>query len=166
MILYAQPYDVSATGFYFESHADYEVKAKKLVNAYGQPVEEFEIQFIDGDELDCELVNAIGVHQANLKAVFNCVDLWGDDQKRHVIIAVGQCGYVFDPDQRPEEYGVDIYSVESLKELAEQFVEDGLYGDIPDSLRFYIDTDAIARDLAVEFSEITIAGEGLVYACR
>jgi len=41
---YAQPYDISAIGFYFESFDDYQEKIKKAINAYGQAVEEFEIQ--------------------------------------------------------------------------------------------------------------------------
>jgi len=59
-----------------------------------------------------------------------------------------------------------IYAVETLRELAEQFVDEGLYGEIPESLQYYIDFDAIARDLSVEFSETTIAGGRYVYACR
>jgi len=49
---YAQPYDISAIGFYFESYEDYQEKVKKAINTYGQVVEEFEIQFIDGEEID------------------------------------------------------------------------------------------------------------------
>jgi hypothetical protein len=53
--LFAQPYDISAYGFYFETAAEYEEKADKLLNSYGQPVEEFEMQFIDGEGIDSEL---------------------------------------------------------------------------------------------------------------
>ena len=61
---------------------------------------------------------------------------------------------------------MDIYAVESLRELAEQFVDEGLYGDIPESLQYYIDLDAIARDLSGEYTETTIAGGRYVYAYR
>ena len=44
--LHAQPYDISASGFYFDSLEDYQAKAAKARNDYGDPVEEFEIQFI------------------------------------------------------------------------------------------------------------------------
>lgn len=47
--LYAQPYDISATGFYFDTADQYAEKVVKVKNDYGQPVEEFEIQFIDGE---------------------------------------------------------------------------------------------------------------------
>lgn len=164
--LYAQPYDISATGFYFKSIEEFENKFKNLTNDYGQPVEEFEIQFIDGDAIDCELARAINLSQANYAQFLECADSWEDHEKINVIIAVGECGYDFDPDDSPDLLGVDLYGVESLKELAEQFVEDGIYGEIPESLQYYIDYDAIARDLSVEYTETTIAGERYVYACR
>jgi len=48
--LYAQPYNINATGFYFTSPEEYEQKAEGLTDRYGCPVEEFEIQLIDGDD--------------------------------------------------------------------------------------------------------------------
>jgi len=41
-ILYAQPYDLAATGFYYDSADDFISKADVLRNDYGQPVEEFD----------------------------------------------------------------------------------------------------------------------------
>ena len=91
---------------------------------------------------------------------------WEDHEKISFIIAVGECGYSFDPQSvHPDDFDVDIYHLGSLKELAEEFVEDGLFGEIPERLQFYIDYDAIARDLAVDYSETTIAGEQLIYRC-
>ncbi len=163
-LLFAQPYDISATGFYFEDFADYETKAAALRNHYGQKVEEFEIQFIDGEAIDCALASAIGINQANLPQYFELVEELGDHDKQVIIIAVGECGYDFEPD--PRRFDVDIYPVTSTRELAELFVDEGLYGDIPEPIRFNIDYEAIARDLAVDFTETEIAGETLVYACR
>ena len=42
--LFAQPYDVDACGFYFDSPDVYARKSSKLKNEFGQPVEEIEIQ--------------------------------------------------------------------------------------------------------------------------
>lgn len=47
--LYAQPYDISATGFYFRSAEEYARKVSALRNSTGSPVREFESQSIDGD---------------------------------------------------------------------------------------------------------------------
>jgi antirestriction protein len=165
--LYAQPYDISATGFYFEKVEQYEEFAAKAVNNFGQRVEEFEIQFIDGERIDCELARAWELNQVNFEEFLESAADWDDDRKRHYIIAVSECGYGhFDVVDDPESVEIDLYSVHSLQELAEQFLEEGLFGDIPEQLSSYIDHDAIARDLAVEYSKTTIAGEEYVYACR
>ncbi|MEM6550448.1 MAG: antirestriction protein ArdA [Pseudomonadota bacterium] len=55
--------------------------------------------------------------------------------------------------------------MESLRQLAEHFVEEGLFGDIPERLAFYIDFDAIARDLGCDYAETRIAGTRFVYRC-
>lgn len=71
--LYAQPYNIDAVGFYFTSAEEYEQKAEGLTDRYGCPVEEFEIQYIDGD--DGALFSAVGVDQSNLEAWFELLDL-------------------------------------------------------------------------------------------
>jgi len=48
---------------------------------------------------------------------------------------------------------VEIYEKTTINELAEQFVEEGLFGDIPKALINYIDYDAIARDLSMDYTE-------------
>ena len=50
-----------------------------------------------------------------------------------------------------------------MKDLAEQFVEDGLFGDIPQNLQYYIDYDAIARDLEFDYTQTEVAGQNLIY---
>ena len=71
---------------------------------------------------------------------------------------MGECGYAFNFETcDPDDLDLDIYKVESLRDLAEQFVDEGLFGDIPERLRFYIDHDAIARDLGMDYAETVIA---------
>ena len=165
ILLYAQPYDISAEGFYFRDKDEYDKKVKEAKNDYGDPVEEFEIQFIDGGLIDCELAKAIDISQANFAQYLDCVESWETHEKTTVIIAVGECSYCFEDDTSPDDFDIDIYHVDSMRELAEQFVDEGLYGEIPESLTHYIDHDAIARDLAVDYSEAVIGGERLVYRC-
>ncbi len=163
--LYAQPYDITATGFYFDTAEQYAALAAKAVNDYGQPVEEFEIQFIDGEALDAALAEAWGLNQATFAAFLEAADEWEDHSKIRFIIAMREgIGFNVQTDDI-DALDVDIYGVETLRELAEQFVDDGLFGDIPEPLRGYIDYDAIARDLAMDYAEITIAGDRLVYRC-
>lgn len=162
--LHAQPYDLAATGIYFESFDTFKTKAANVRNDYGQPVEEFEIQFIDGDHIDCDLAKAWGINQANVGPYFEAADSWDEDDKRKFIIAVGEGGYSFDPDTvTPDDFEVDIYQAQNMKNLAEDFVTEGLFGDIPNHLAHYIDYDAIARDLATDYSETEIAGDYLIY---
>jgi len=133
---------------------------------FGEPVEEFEIQFIDGEQVDAELADAIGANQASILDVLGVIDSWEEYQKRTVIIAAGECGYAFNPAKDdPDSLEVDVYPAQGLRELAEQFVDDGLFGEIPERLRFYLDYDAIARDLSVDYTETSVAGERVVYRC-
>ena len=163
--LYAQPYDISAAGFYFKSAKEYGRQVASLANSYGKPVEEFEIQFIDGEGIDCELAKAIALNQDNFRLFLSWIDEWEDHQKINVIIAVGECGYSLDGDTEPDAFDIDIYAEESLKDLAYTFVDGGLFGDIPENIQFYLDYDAIARDLGMDYSEIVIAGQPLIYRC-
>jgi hypothetical protein len=163
---YAQPYDVSAQGFYFESLEEYRKKVKNAVNSSGFPVEEFEIVFIDGEEIDSRLFDAIGLNQVNIGSAIEAAENWDDWQKIKVSITVGECGYSFDlKTGDPDDFDIDFYEVNSMRELAEQFVDEGLFGEIPDHLANYLDYDAIAHDLSMDYSETVIAGKNLIYRC-
>lgn len=165
-VLYAQPYDISATGFYFRTAEEYATRTAAARNDYGQPVEEFEIQFIDGDAIDAALAIALGIYIPKLAAFFEKVETWDDHEKLAVIVAVGECGYDFDWDNgEPEDFDVDLYEGMSLRDLAEQFVEDGVFGDIPERLAPYLDLDAIACDLGHDYAETEVAGRSIVYRC-
>ncbi|MEM9477867.1 MAG: antirestriction protein ArdA [Pseudomonadota bacterium] len=163
--LFAQPYDLSATGFYFEDTEDYAAKAATAVNSFGHRVEEFEIQLIDSKPIVAALADALGLHQGDIPAFFEKIDSWDDHQKRMVIIAAGECGYQFTWDDDPDTLDVEIYEMASLCELAEHFVDEGLFGDIPGRLTFYIDHDAIARDLSADYAETKINRSRLIYRC-
>jgi len=165
--LYAQPYDITACGFYFDDAESYARKAAELRNAYGEPVEKFEIQFIDGEPLDAALARAWGLSQCNFAHFFEAVLDWDEEQKLRFIIAVGGCGYSFEPESvDPYDFEIDLYFVDTLRDLAEEFVDEGLYGEIPQRLTCYIDYEAIARDLSVDFAMTEIDGRRLAYACR
>jgi len=165
--LHAQPYDVSGTGFYFDSVEKYDLKLQQLRKYLGQSCEEFEIQFIDGENIDCELFSALGIHQGNFAAYLQAIEDWSEDEKIKVIIAVGEAGYSFDLGKDdPNQFEIDLYQVDSLKELAYQFVEEGLFGEIPVSIQNYLDYNAIARDLGMDYSEIVIDKVRYIYYCR
>jgi antirestriction protein len=165
-LLYAHPYDISAQGFLFNSPEQYDEQVKRVKSDFGGQVEEFEIQFIDGEDIDCELAQAFSLNQATFRTFFDVVENWSVHQKILYIIAVGECGYAFDEEkENPEDLDIELHEVEDLKELAQRFVDEGLFGDIPERLQFYLDYDAIARDLGFDYSETTINGTNYVYRC-
>ena len=165
-VLFAQPYDISAQGFCFRNADEYKQRSSVAVNAHGQPVGEFEIQFIDGEHIDSALAEAISLNQSNCLAFFDLCDELDKHEKLTLIIAVGECGYDYQPGQtRADDFDIEIYAVNSMRELAEQFVDDGLLGDTPESLLHYFNYDAFARDLAIEYSEIEIANQRYMYRC-
>jgi len=166
LLFYAQPYDISAEGFYFREFDEYSKKANAAKNQYGDKVEEFEIQFIDGDQLDCELAKAWGLNQANIERFIEVSDEWDDEEKIRFILAVGESGLSFDPDTvDPWNLDIDVYRMDSLEELAVEVVEGWCLGDTSERLKSYIDYKAIADDLSIDFSEAIVAGERLFYQC-
>ena len=166
-LLYARPYDISAEGFLFDSAENFTEQASKLKNAIGQPIEEFEISLFDGDEIDRALADAWRLDQANFTAFICAAEQFNDHNKIRFIIVVGECGYSFDPAKdHLDDLDIDIHEVDSLKDLVEQFIDDGLFGSIPENLAGYIDVDAIARDLSFDYTETTVAGKRLLYDCR
>lgn len=166
MKLFAQPYDLDATGFHFTTFEEYEAKRDALRNRHGAPVEEFEIEVIEAELIDFDLAKAWGVNQTNLKRFLDVCDEWDGHEKTVFIIAVGECGYLFDPETvTSSDFDVDIYEGMDLKDLASHFVDEGLFGDIPERIANYLDMDAIARDLRHDYTETTIGGEPLVYRC-
>jgi Antirestriction protein (ArdA) len=164
--LFAQPYDISATGFYFKSAEDYAAKVSALRNQYGQPVEEFEIQFIDGDTIDSELFEALSINQCNFDAFFDAVNDWNEHDKVRVILAANSGAYNFTlGSDDPDRIDIDIYECDTMHELAIQFVDDGLFGTVPKSLEFYINYDAIARDLEMDYDTATVDGTRYIFRC-
>lgn len=162
--LHALPYDICASGFYFHNIEDYQVLAANAVNVDGYPVEEFEIQFIDGNPIDAALAQAISLNQSNIGHFLKAAAEWSEDQKIRYVIAAGECGGT--PDMSSgniDDLDIEIHEIGSLRELAEQFVTEGLLGEIPKYLESYIDFDAIARDLAADYSEKTVGGKNFVF---
>ncbi|WP_165351142.1 antirestriction protein ArdA [Ciceribacter ferrooxidans] len=54
----------------------------------------------------------------------------------------------------------------SRKGPADELVDEGLFGEIPDHLAHYIDYDAIIGDLDMDHTETEIHGERLSYRCQ
>lgn len=156
-IYHATPYDISATGFYFNTYEEYLEQSASHRNGHGDPVEEYEIQFIDGE--NCALFSAISVNQANLKLWFEEFEDLGEDDAVKAIYLAEHLGCTAE-----EVLGHldDVYLYEGTAlDYAESYIEDaGLLSDIPENLRYYFDTEAFARDMVLggDITEVEIMG--------
>jgi antirestriction protein len=84
-------------------------------------------EFADADLSDYEMASLINL-------IDNCGESLGDALAKY------------------ENYAV--YQADSWEDLAEQFVNEGVYGEIPESLQSYIDYEAIGRDLNYDYDEV------------
>ena len=88
---HATPYDTSALGFYFNTYEEYLEKYATHRNDYGDPVEEYEIQFIDGDNY--RLFGSLGINQANLNEWFDSFEELDDEDIIKTIYLSEDLGY-------------------------------------------------------------------------
>ena len=154
LTLYAQPYDLDASGFYFDSFEDYEAKYNKNCNVYGQPVEEYMFDFIDGSAIDCDLFKAV-TGGYNLKAFFMVANTWEEYQKIPLIIA-------YEENITSEPFNEEV-TPDLFEDWAWEFIENGLFGDIPDHLKYYLDIEKMARDLSFDYNEISVGNNSIIY---
>lgn len=132
----AVPYDTSAPAFYFNSLEEYHQQYGKQL-----PVEEYEMQFIDGD--NPQLFKAANISQGNIDTWFDGLEDIEDGSDRGIAIRyLLSLGYsLSDALDRAED-------VQIHRGAAHDYAYD-LYSEIeiPLHLINYIDYDAIARDL-------------------
>lgn len=162
--LFAQPYNREAHGFFFTDYEDYLTKQAACKDGFGNPIEEFEITYLGNNDLTHALFEALQISQATLKAFIEIAIDYDDHEKLQVIIAVGELGFAFDMNKdNPNDLDVDIYRDITMVELAEQFVNEGLFGEIPEAISYYIDFDKIARDMEHDYAATEVAGEQIIY---
>ena len=156
---YAQPDSLDAGGFYFSDFEDYEAKVEALRDCWGNPVEEFEIQFIDGSSEQSALFQACGVGQANLEAFLEMLDEVPEYQFSALYYLCGVQGYgMAEALDKLDE--VTIFSG-SLEDASAELFDECYAHEIPENLRVYIDYSAFARDCLCggDMAEFEFAGE-------
>lgn len=140
--LYAQPYNLDAAGFYFDDAEAFTEQSENLQDRFGNPVEEFEIQFIDGD--DAQLFEACGIHQGNLQMWFDSVEVLGEQEKAALFYLCRCLGYSLD--DALEKMDEPILYEGSLQEAAAELFDEIYLHDIPEAVRAYIDYERFAKD--------------------
>lgn len=140
--LHATPFNLDATGFYFEGLEDYQTKSESHLDSYGNLVEEFEIQFIEGD--DAALFEACGIDQSNLNIWFDDIEFLQDYEKISLYYLVRCAGYTLS--QGLDKLDEPCITESSLKDAAIELFDECYLHTIPENVRYYIDYDRFARD--------------------
>ncbi|MFL9954211.1 antirestriction protein ArdA [Paraburkholderia nemoris] len=154
---YACPYNLNVTGFYFESHEQYLSLSEGYADSFGNPVEEFEIQFIDGDTEDAQLVDALRIAQSDLEAWFDSIEELRTGEKAALFFLVANLGQSL-ADALENIDDVQLFDGSLIDAATDQF--DDLYPTLPQGVRMYIDCEAYARDCELngDFAEIEFSG--------
>ena len=136
--LYANPYDISYTGFYFTSTEEFESNMNKA------PFEEVEIDFIDGN--NPRLFNATNINQGNVDLWFDELDRYEDNHQEALAICyLIEIMHLDEAIKRKDE--VILYRG-SLADYAFELVKNVCSLDqLPDLIRTHIDYDSIGKDL-------------------
>jgi hypothetical protein len=140
--LHATPYNLDATGFYFDGIAEYKDKAINHLDSYGNLVEEFEIQFIDGD--DAALFEACGIDQSNLSTWFNDIAFLQDYEKISLYYLLRCAGYTIN--QAFDRLDEPCITESSLRDAAAELFDECYLHTIPENVRYYIDYASFAKD--------------------
>lgn len=160
-ILYAHPYNPDARGFYFSTLDEFERLSSRCRDRFGNLVEEFEIQYIDGD--DSALFNAAGINQANLSEWFDEVESLDDEDKAKLFYLTDCAGYTLD---RALEKIEDVCLHDgSLLDAATELFDECYLHDIPEAVRSYIDYEAFAYDRQLNGDMCEFRYSGQVFTC-
>ena len=160
---FAQPYSTDAVGFYFSTLNTYTYNAESLLDNFGNPVEEFEIQFIGGD--DSQLFSACDINQSNLKLWFLIIADLSEHEKTILYYLCSSSRYSLENALDKLE-GVDLYEG-SLKDVAENLFNEFYLNsiDVPEDLRFYIDYERFARDCKMNGDLYEFDFNGKTWTC-
>ena len=149
IVLYANPYDITANGFYFSSAEEFDKKFKKRL-----PVEEYEIEFINGSSEDAALFGVLGINQLNLEPYFDdIVDLDEHDKVALFYLADMYSGGLDDWDDALLKVRDEVRVMEgTVKDYVENLIDDlGGVGHLAgDSVEMYFDYEMFGRDLGFD----------------
>lgn len=149
--MHATPYDITARGWYFNDADDFDKKFNKHL-----PVEEYEIEWIDGSEDDRELFEALDVNQATLEKFFELVDELNEHDKAalYYLLRHRGMGRGEDLDDMLQMVDDEVRVMEgNSKDYVIDMIDDaGGVGNLfsKDVQERYFDYEAFGRDLAYD----------------
>ena len=149
-------------GFWVNLPCDLDETLEKLAKSTGEEVDEMEVFINDyetnvdgleiGEHTDLETLNETAEELESL-------DEYDIEKLQAILEADG--GSLENALENMDDY--IFYNGQSLEDVASEMVEDGVFGDIPDSIINYIDISAIARDL--DYDGYTETENGVIYRC-
>lgn len=145
---YAQPYSIDHQGFYFNDLESFHQGMSKL-NKLG--CEEVEIQFINGETYQAELSKMASLGQCDIHLWFEVLEEFSSYQAQQLTYLLDAGYSLYDALDKYEDVSIQECTA---KDYAYDLIQDCY--DLPDSLAFYLDYEAIARDMQIngEISEI------------
>ena len=165
MKFYAQPYSLDAQGFYFETYEEFTEKLKTAKDSFGNPVEEFEFQVIDGTQEECELVKAVGgIDQGNIENVIDFIDTSDEDEWPVIFFLLDNniCDNLEDAKSNASDYSI----VESsLLDAATELFDECWLTSIPKEVARYIDYESFANDCRCGGDMVEFEFGGKTYTC-
>ena len=159
--LYANPYNIDAVGFYFNDADEFTEKSTNLTDRCGSHVEEFEIDFIDGD--DAALFSACCINQANLNTWFDDIETLADQEKINLYYLLNVAGYTLT--QALDKVDEPSIAQSSLRDAAEELFDECWLHSVPESIRYYIDYDKFARDCEMSGDMVEFEYNNQTYTC-
>ena len=164
MKFYANPYNIGANGFYFESNDEFLEKSAALRDNCGNVVEEFMIDVIDGTKEQIDLVNAIGIDQGNMEEVIEYIES-SDENEWPAMFFLLDNNIVDKLDDAKDKVD-DVCITESRLIDAASELFDECYGhSIPNNIKFYVDYEKFAHDCRIggDMTEFEFCGK--TYTC-
>lgn len=160
MKFYANPYNPDANGFYFETFEEFENQAENLIDSFGAPVEEFHLEFIDGEKYESELFEKAKINTANLEQFIEFMESVHPNEAAILSYLLSDLNMKFEEETIDMIDEVNLYEGTLLDAASEMFDELYLH-DVPEGLRNYIDYDSFANDEKCEGNmvEFTFAGK-------
>lgn len=160
MRLYANPYDTSVHGFHFSSAEEFEEEFQKRL-----PVEEYEIDFIEGSSEEAALFKVASVTQANLAEWFDGIDSLKDYEMPSAYFLLSN-GNVSTFAEAVEKAGEQSVTEGDLQKYVEQFIDDmGGPSELgKETLEQYFDYEAYARDMNYNGEVVEFEFAGTTYS--
>lgn len=147
--LYANPYGYGGIGFYFDDAEEFHKKFdENMHKGSDPPYEEYEIDFIDGDDFEHTVFDAVKVSQGDVDRYFELLDEL-DPNDAPALHVLSELGYNFEA--AVERLDDAMIAEGTAKDAAYDFVEEiGWEGVGDNMIEGNFDYDSFGRDARIE----------------